>query len=69
MQERVLRIREVISLVGLSRSQIYQLIREKRFPPAVALSERARGWSSSAINEWIVQKINASVNADTEGAR
>ena len=38
---KMLRPQEVMTRVGLSRSQIYQMISEGRFPPFVKLSERA----------------------------
>ena len=38
---KLLRPQEVIERTGLSRSQIYQMIADERFPPFVKLSTRA----------------------------
>ena len=37
---RFLRLREVMQLTGLSRSAVYKLMEERRFPPNVPLSFR-----------------------------
>ena len=38
---RQLRLREVASITGLSKSQIYLMISEGRFPPLVKIGSRA----------------------------
>jgi prophage regulatory protein len=54
---RVLRINQVISRVGLSRSTIYELVSQGRFPPPAKLGLRAVGWSSEAIDGWIAARL------------
>ena len=49
----ILRRVQVQARTGLSRSSIYKLMKEKRFPSAVALSERAIGWRSGDIDQWL----------------
>jgi len=56
---RILRIQEVIARVGLSRSQIYLMKKEGRFPSGMKLSERCRGWLESEIDEWIKAKASS----------
>ena len=51
--ERIVRLPEVLSLTGLSRSSIYQLISLGRFPRPLKLSERAAGWKVSDVQQWI----------------
>lgn len=52
---RLLRPCEVIEITGLSKSQIYQMIAEGRFPPFLKLSARA-----SALPEaWLKAFIQA----------
>src|SRR5450830_735999 len=55
-REHVLRIEEVISRTGLSRSMIYKLQATKEFPSSIQLGERAVGWRQSEIDEWIESK-------------
>jgi len=52
----ILRLPEVMSRTGLSRSMIYMLQANGNFPRSVALSERAVGWHEAAIAEWISQR-------------
>lgn len=55
--ERILRLPEVKSRVGLSRSSIYARIAAHEFPAPVSLGARAVGWPSSSIDAWIGKRI------------
>ncbi len=50
---RLLRPSEVIRKTGLSRSQIYQMISEGRFPPFLKLSERASAMPEAWLNAFV----------------
>jgi len=54
------RRRKVEEMVGLSRSQIYALIKRGQFPEQVSLGARAVGWRSSDIDNWIATRVSAS---------
>ena len=49
----VLRLPDVKSQTGLSRSAIYQRIAEDNFPKQINLGGRAVGWLESDIQNWI----------------
>jgi prophage regulatory protein len=53
MSTRVLRLNEVKTLTGLSRSTLYARIAADAFPRPVSLGERAVGWRQTEIDEWI----------------
>ncbi len=57
MTHRILRLPQVLSLTGLSRSTIYLQISEDRFPRPIPLGPRAVGWLESEINNWLDQHI------------
>lgn len=57
--ERILRLPEVLSTVGLSRSSLYTLISKGAFPQQIRLSPRTSGWRLSDIEEWIKRKAEA----------
>jgi prophage regulatory protein len=61
--DRILRMREVISATGLSRSTIWRRVRAGKFPPPIELSDNAIGWPESAI-----QKHRDSCKLRTYGA-
>jgi prophage regulatory protein len=58
MQERLIKLSEVVKVTGLSRSRIYQLINEGGFPENVPLGGRAVAWVESEVQQWIGGAIN-----------
>jgi prophage regulatory protein len=58
--ERFLRLSDVRNRIPLSRSTIYRLISQSKFPGPYSLGEHARGWRESEINSWLQAKINNS---------
>jgi prophage regulatory protein len=59
MTHTILRLPQVISEVGLSRSAIYQRITEDSFPKSINLGGRAVGWLASDIQGWIKSRLAA----------
>lgn len=57
----LLRLPGVCALVGLSRSQIYRLIRAGEFPAGISLGANSVAWSAEQVHAWVAQKIKASV--------
>lgn len=57
MVNKVLRLPQVISLTGLSRSTIYLRISNNEFPKPISLGGRSVGWLESDVAEWIDSKI------------
>lgn len=49
----ILRLPEVMRLVGLAKSTIYQMIKDERFPRPVSLGPRAVGWPVCDIHAWL----------------
>lgn len=56
-KHRFIRISEVKSTTGLSRSHIYDLISKGSFPRQYKLGERASGWLESEVSDWMELKI------------
>lgn len=40
-------------MTGLSRSTIYELQADRRFPQSIKIAARAVGWMESEVQEWI----------------
>lgn len=57
--KRLIRIKQVVNLTGLSKSYVYQLAKERLFPKPVKLVEggTASAWVLSEVTEWINSKI------------
>ena len=51
--EAILRLPEVMALVGLSRSSIYDLMARRRFPSPLKLTASAAGWRVGAVRQWL----------------
>lgn len=60
MSQYILRLPEVIKRTGRSRSSIYQGIKDGTFPKPIKLGARSIGWPSSAIDDWIEERIQNS---------
>ncbi|WP_457095876.1 helix-turn-helix transcriptional regulator [Lysobacter sp. P5_B9] len=56
---RLLRLPQVISGTGQSRSSIYRAIAAGSFPTPVKLSERSSAWVESEIIAWCQARIAA----------
>lgn len=54
---KILRLKAVIEVTGLSRSLIYKLIALGTFPQSVSLTGRAVGWPAHEVDAWISARI------------
>jgi len=61
---KVLRMKDVIAKLGLSRSTIYNLINAGDFPPSFRLHKQSVGWLESDIDEWILKRMAESKKRD-----
>jgi prophage regulatory protein len=57
----LLRLPGVCALVGLSKSQIYRLIRAGEFPPGISLGVNSVAWPAEQVQAWVADKISSSV--------
>jgi prophage regulatory protein len=63
IREILLRRKQVEARVGLTRSTIYALMAEGKFPKPIALAGRTVAWTQSSIDKWIAERIAASKSA------
>ena len=58
---RVLRLKEVVALVGLKRSSVYAKVAAGCFPRPIKLGgDHASGWLSTEVQGWIEEQIRRS---------
>lgn len=50
--KRILREGELLKQLSISRTTLKNLIKEDKFPAAVSLGKRAKGWLISDIQVW-----------------
>ncbi len=56
---RIVRMRELQTIVGLSRPRIYKLQEERRFPHSIKLGDRAVSWLAQDVYQWIEERRSA----------
>jgi prophage regulatory protein len=56
----ILRRPQVEARTGLSRSTIYERMRQGTFPSPVSLGSKAVGWLANEIDDWLDQRIKGS---------
>lgn len=54
---RALRATKVIEKTGLSKTHLYRLIQQGKFPAPHKLSERVSVWDEAAIDAWLAAKF------------
>ena len=63
-----LRRKQVETRTGLSRSTIYQHIKDGAFPRPVLLGARAVGWLESDVSDWIAARVKVARDGGRQGA-
>ena len=58
--DRLLRIEDVLAIVGVSRSTLYVMMARNRFPRPVRVHERCVRWRESEVLEWVASRPTAS---------
>lgn len=56
---RLMRIRAVIEMTGISKSYVYQLVRDNEFPKPVKLTKGAKAvaWVEAEVQAWVNSRI------------
>ena len=57
MAIEILKLPAVIQRTGLSRTTIYALIAQGRFPKQINISERSVGWVAAEIEQWLEDRV------------
>ena len=59
--DRLLRRKEVETMVGLRKTAIYAAMRDGTFPAPVRIGARAVAWKASAVTGWIERRTEGSL--------
>ena len=57
---RLMRLPEVLSVCGISRSLLYKMMSQGTFPQKVRINSRAVGWRECDIKLWLASRSMAS---------
>jgi prophage regulatory protein len=56
-EDRLLKVDDVITRLGVSRSTIWRLTQSGDFPRPVAISPGRKGWLKSQVDAWIASRL------------
>jgi prophage regulatory protein len=68
-QERIIRLPELMTITGMSRSTIYARMAEGGFPAPKKLGARAVGWIASQVDAFIAALPSARTNINAAAPR
>ena len=54
--DRLITIKEILKLLGVSQATLYKWIEDGHFPRAMAFGGRTRRWWRSEVLEWIAER-------------
>ncbi|EQM95308.1 helix-turn-helix transcriptional regulator [Oxalobacter paraformigenes] len=57
---QILRLTQVKALTGLSKTSLYQLIKQGKFKKPIRLGARSVGWLQTDVEEFITERVKAS---------
>lgn len=52
----ILRMPDVVKLVGMCRASIYKAIKADNFPQPVRLGARSVGWRQEEVEDWLADR-------------
>lgn len=58
---KILRMRQLVEAVGLSRTSIHRLMSKGLFPKSIKIGINAVGWELSDVEFWLFERRMASV--------
>ncbi len=64
VSKTIWRLPEVMAQTGLPRSTIYHRMNLDEFPQSISLGLRSVGWIADEVEQWIVDRIEASRTDD-----
>lgn len=59
MSDSFLRPKDAAEKAGISKSHLYRLVSQERFPHPIKISERISAFLESEVDEWIAERVAA----------
>jgi len=66
IMQKIYRLKNVIEVTGMSRSTIYRLMDQDKFPKPMKLSERIIGFLEEDIDQWIQDRYQEGMKHESE---
>lgn len=58
---RLIRLKEVLKISGMTRASLYRKIKTQEFPAPVKLSARSVGWVHNEVIAWVETRVKLRV--------
>jgi prophage regulatory protein len=55
--KRIIREKELIKILGVSRATIHRWLKAGTFPQAIRLSQGIKGWPETTVEEFIAKRM------------
>ena len=55
----IIRPNDMVKVLGVSKAQLYRMVKAGDFPPPLKISERSSGWRTSDYHRWLDQRAAA----------
>ena len=65
---RFIRSAEVVTMIGVSRTTLWRMVRAGAFPAPIRITERSRGYLLHTVEDWMRARSESNVPA-TEGLK
>lgn len=59
MNERLIRLPEVMAKTGIKKSTVWDFVKKEKFPKPIKISARITVWREIEIDQYIASKIRA----------
>ena len=66
IMQKIYRLKNVIEVTGMSRSTIYRLMEQGKFPKPIKLSQRIIGFLEEDIDQWIQERYQEGIKHESE---
>ncbi len=54
---QALRVGSVVSRTGISKTHLYRLVKDGKFPAPIKLSEHVSAWDAELVDNWLKAKF------------
>ena len=66
IMQKIYRLKNVIEVTGMSRSTIYRLMDQDKFPKPIKLTQRIIGFLEEDIDQWIQERYQEGIKHESE---
>jgi prophage regulatory protein len=53
LNKAIYRQPEVLFLLGVSKTTLWRMVNDGKFPPPLKIGQRANGWKVTTVQEWL----------------